>query len=386
MGSHHFVVGGVGEGRMSDDLQETSAENFSACNSPGVLTVMVLQKEVPKVHIFSTRAGDVILRPDLNGYLLLSGLPTSPCAELWPLHPSLRGSEHYFSSRWHNTIYVIRDNKLLETPNLHTEPSREPRRLHPSCCAGQHYFVVSGGSFGIILSSGTMTAVKDLTTGEPDPDTQPGHHQWSNEKMGSHRSYLYWQLWDNFSGEVFSFHPSVLNFLPGGLGLSKGDAFKAWELLNIFHNYSDSPVSRLQEVSRKVGYATEKLADVGRSWVATALPDSPEPGSIAVALAKAQFALPTECGGVGLNTEQEEWGEALFGFGSPPPREGGAEEPGLLRQPLPGSCRGPTVSDCSPGSRCALVKLAREPANQQQQFTFCDRLPLDLEVPLTCIC
>nr|XP_028558872.1 uncharacterized protein LOC114582217 isoform X1 [Podarcis muralis] len=286
---------------MSDDQWETNAE---------VLTAMVLQKEVPKVHIFSTRAGDVILRPDLNCYLLLSGLPTSPCAELWPLHPSLRGSEHYFSSRWHNTIYVIRDNKLLETPNLHTEPSREPHRLHPSCCAGQHYFIVSGGSFGIILSPGTMTAVKDLTTGEPDPDTQPGHHQWSNEKMGSHRSYLYWQLWDNFSGEVFSFHPSVLNFLPGGLGLSKGDAFKAWELLNIFHNYSNIPVSRLQEVSRKVGCATEKLADVGRGWVAAALPDSPEPGSVAVALAKAQFALPTEYGGVGLNTEQEEWGEA----------------------------------------------------------------------------
>ncbi|XP_061447074.1 uncharacterized protein LOC133367182 [Rhineura floridana] len=268
---------------------------------------MVLHKEVPKVHIFSTRAGDVIVRPDLNCYLLLSNLPTSPCAELWPLHPSLQNGEHYFSSRWHNSVYVIRDNKLLETQDLCTEPRGQARRLHPSCCTGQHYFIVAGGSFGIILSPGTVTAVRDLTTGEPDPDVDPGHHQWSNEKMGSQRSYLYWQLWDNFSGEFFSFHPSVLSFLPGGLGLAKGPAFGAWELLKTLHNYSNVPITKLQGVFRKVGCARDKLADVGCGWMVASLPDSPEVGSVAMALAKAQFALPSQYGGVGLNTEQEEW-------------------------------------------------------------------------------
>ncbi|XP_053119861.1 uncharacterized protein LOC128330686 [Hemicordylus capensis] len=264
---------------------------------------MAPRKNVPEVHIFSTRGGDVVVRPDVNCYLLLPSLPTSPCAELWPLHPSLRGGEHYFSSRWHNSVYVIRDNTFLEAQDLST--SADVKRLHPSCCGGHHYFIV-GGCFVIILSPGTMTAVTDLTTGEPDTSLDLGHHQWCKEKMESRQSYLYWQLWDNFTESFFTFNPNILNFLPEGLSLTKGTAFGAWELLNTFHNYSEMPVSSTHRVFQKVGCAKEKLADVGIGWTAS-LPDSLELSSIAVALTKAQFALPTEYGGMGVNTEQEEW-------------------------------------------------------------------------------
>ncbi|KAJ6651801.1 hypothetical protein lerEdw1_016478 [Lerista edwardsae] len=265
------------------------------------------RKEVPDVHIFSTRAGDVVVRPDLNCYLLLPSLPTLPCAELRPLHPLLKGGEHYFGSRWHDSIYVVRDNKFMEAPDLSSKPSKA-QLLHPSCCGGQHYLIVSSGSFVIILSRGTVAAVTNLATGEPDPSLDPGHHQWSKEKMESKRSYLYWQLWDNFTESVFTLHPGVLNFLPGGLGLTKGAATGSWELLNIFHNYSDTPVTKTQGIFRKVGYAKEQLADVGQGWTAS-LTESPEPGLLTVALAKAQFALPTHYGGLGVNPEQEAWEE-----------------------------------------------------------------------------
>ncbi|XP_042327081.1 uncharacterized protein LOC121932501 isoform X2 [Sceloporus undulatus] len=267
---------------------------------------MAPPKEVPNVHIFSTRAGDVIVRSDLNCYLLLPPLPTSPSAHLHPLHPSLRGGEHYFGSRWHDSIYIIKDNKVLEAQHLHMAPSKEARRLHPSCCGGQHYFAIAGGSFGIILSPGSMTAVKDLSTGEPDPAMEPGQHRWSKEKMESHRSYLYWQLQDNFSGELFSFHPSILGFLPGGLGLIKGSAFKIWELVDTVHNHSDAHVTKTQGIPLMVGCAKERLEDIGDKWIAS-ISDFPDPASIATALAKAQFALPTNYGGLGLNVEEEEW-------------------------------------------------------------------------------
>lgn len=266
---------------------------------------MVPRKEVPDVHVFGTRAGDVVVRPDLNCYLLLPSLPTSPWAELWPLHPLLKGGEHYFGSRWHDSVYVVRDNKFLKAPDLSAEPS-QAQLLHPSCCGGQHYFVVSSGSFVIILSPGTVTAVTDLATGEPDPSLDPGHPPWSKEKMESKRSYLYWQLWDNFTGSIFPLHAGVLDFLPGGLGLTKGAATGRWELLNVFHNYGDAAVTKTQGISRKVGCAKEQLANVGRGWTLT---DSPELGRLPVALAKAQFALPTHYGGLGLNTEQEAWEE-----------------------------------------------------------------------------
>ncbi|XP_054851269.1 uncharacterized protein LOC129340473 [Eublepharis macularius] len=268
---------------------------------------MVLSKEVPDIHIFSTRAGDVAVRPDLNCYLLLPIMPTSPRAELRPLHPSLCGGKHYFSSRWHDSIYVVMGNKFMEAQDLSIGSSGQARQLHPSCCGGQHYFAIAGG-FVIILSQGTSTTVKDLATGEPVPGLDPGH-QWSKEKVGSIRSYLYWDLWDNFSGSFFSFHPNILSFLPGGLGLAKGPAFGAWELLIVLHNYSDIPVTRSHGIFQKVGYAKEKLADIGYGWTAS-LPDSPEPGSVVMALARAQFALPSQYGGMGLNTEQEEWKEA----------------------------------------------------------------------------
>lgn len=268
---------------------------------------MVPSKKVPDIHIFSTRAGDVAVRPDLHCYLLLPSTPTSPCAELRPLHPSVWGGKHYFSSRWHDSIYVITGNKFTEAQDLSVGPSRQARNLHPSCCGGQHYFAATGG-FVIILSQGTSTAVKDLATGEPVPGLYPGH-QWSEEKVGSIRSYLYWHLWDNFSGRFFTLHPNILSFLPGGLGLAKGPAFGAWKLLTALHNYSDIPVTKSHRLFRMVGYAKEKLADVGRGWTAS-LPDSPEPGGVLVALAKAQFALPSQYGGMGLDTEQEEWEEA----------------------------------------------------------------------------
>ncbi|XP_060636101.2 uncharacterized protein [Anolis sagrei] len=270
---------------------------------------MAPQKDIPNVHIFSTRVGDVIVRPDLNCYLLLPPLPTSPCADLRPLHSSLRGGQHYFGSRWHNSIYVIKDNKILEAEDLHTGTSKEPRLLHPSCCDGQHYFAITSGSFGIILSPGSVTAVKDLTTGEPELATVPGQHWWSKEKMESHQSYLYWQLQDNFSGELFSFHPSFLSFLPGGLGFLKGSAYGAWELVDTYHNHSDDPITSTQGIFMKVGCAKEKLANIGTNWTAS-LSDSPDPGSIAIAIAKSQFALPIQYGGLGLDAKQEEWEEA----------------------------------------------------------------------------
>ncbi|KAF7234882.1 Pannexin-2 [Varanus komodoensis] len=270
---------------------------------------MVLQKPVPSVHIFSTRAGDVIVRPDLSSFLLLPSLPTSPEAQLFPLHASLREGEHYFGSRWLDSVYIIKGNKLLEAQDLSSSPRGPARPLHPSCCGGQHYFVTPWGTIGVILSPGTMTAMKDLTTGEPDPIMDLGQHPWSKEKMESHRSYLYWQLQDNFSGEFFSFHPNVLSFLPGGLGILRGPAFGAWELLSTFHNYSHTRATKTQGIFRKVGCAKEKLADIGQSWVASPS-DFPKSGSIAVVITQAQFALPTEYGGLGLSTEQEEWGEA----------------------------------------------------------------------------
>ncbi|XP_060111756.1 uncharacterized protein LOC132584005 [Heteronotia binoei] len=267
---------------------------------------MVLSKKIPDIHIFSTRAGDVAIRPDLNCYLLLPNIPTSPCAELRPLHPTVHGGKHYFSSRWHDSVYVIMGNKFTEAQDLSVGSTSQVRGLHPSCCGGQHYFVVSGG-FVIILSQGTSTAVKDLATGEPVPGLYPGH-QWSTEKVGSIRSYLYWHLWDNFSGSFFTLHPNILSFLPGGLGLTKGPAFGAWKLLTTLHNYSDIPVAKSHRLFRKVGYTKEKLADVGNGWSAS-LPNSPEPSCVIVELAKAQFALPTQYGGMGLDTEQEEWEE-----------------------------------------------------------------------------
>ncbi|XP_078234561.1 uncharacterized protein LOC110091392 isoform X2 [Pogona vitticeps] len=283
---------------------------YLPCVRTGSVT-MVPRQEVPNVHIFSTRAGDVIVRPDLDCYLLLPPLPTSPCADLRPLHPSLRSGEHYFSSRWCDSIYVIRGNKLLEAEDLTAGATKPARLLHASCFGGQRYFIIAGGSIGILMGPGTVTAVKDLSTGEPDPEAAPlGPRQWFKEKMGSSRSYLYWQLWDPFNGEFFSFHPKILSFLPGGLGLLKGSAFGLWALLDTIRNDSDSPVTRALDITQRVGCATETLADIGDAWTVS-LSDAPKPGSVAVAIAKAQFALPVQYGGLGLNTEQE-WEELFY--------------------------------------------------------------------------
>ncbi|KAL1250921.1 hypothetical protein QQF64_018717 [Cirrhinus molitorella] len=108
---------------------------------------------------------------------------------------------------------------------------------------------------------------------------------------------------------VYSVHPNVLNFLPGGLSVTKGPVIGMWEIITTIINDSTTPVTWQKKVTKKVGYSKEKMAQITHNWKIAASA-SIESGELAKLIAKAQFSLSADYGGSHVSTENENWKEA----------------------------------------------------------------------------
>ncbi|XP_006037952.2 uncharacterized protein LOC102383012 isoform X3 [Alligator sinensis] len=295
-----FLPGGLGQAQGTWELIKTLHNNSNSLISQSFKpqAAMPPSKTAPVVHIFSSRDGDIIVRSDLGCYLLLSALPTSPCIKMQPLHPSLHGGDYYFGSRWHSSLYVIHGNTYVEATDLSEGPVTQAQQLHPTCLGGHRYFAIPEGF--LIAFPDTVRLVKNLRIGQQAAD-QPLKLPQRPEEHGV-LSYLYWYVPDYVNNSFLSLYPDVKDFLPGGLGQAQG----TWELIKTLHNNSNSLISQSFKVLCKMGFAQEILAKVGHDWNIS-LPGCDEPEALGMILAKAQFSLPAQYGGLGLNTEQEDW-------------------------------------------------------------------------------
>ncbi|XP_074838518.1 uncharacterized protein LOC142004740 isoform X2 [Carettochelys insculpta] len=285
---------------------------------------IVPQKDAHGTSIFRNRQGDLVVRSDLGCYLRTERLETGRGIEIRGLHPSCQGGDHYLGSTKDPNIYILKGDSYRVVQDLSMDEGAKVYQLHPNCCGGDHYVKCANFFFILFLGRGVVRAVGDLSTDSHGED-KPLHPQcclglyyfgigscWASvmvdQRWGA-QVYLYKSLIKASLGAIYSIHPDLVNFLPGGLALTRGPSFGGWECIKTLSNDSDTPITWTHSVSRKVGFAKEKVASIGRNWEVGAS-TSLETGQLMAAVVKAQFSLAGKYGGSNVKTEKEEWTEA----------------------------------------------------------------------------
>ncbi|KAF7234883.1 Phosphonates import ATP-binding protein PhnC 2 [Varanus komodoensis] len=278
----------------------------------------------PGTDIFTTRHGSFIIRSDLGCFLQALDFCSGEALKVWDLHPACRGWDHYVGDPTSSVIYLLRGDSFCKVLDLNSEPPSSTFPLHPSCQGGDHYASCEGHFLIFFLERGVVLSVADLATGAMATEVcleatlldglyyygADAHHVacWRMDEENSLRGHLFTPAAEHAGS--FSVHPDVIAFLPGGLSVIHGPAFGAWECLKLISNATDLPMPSTHEITRQVGCS--KLAFSQKYDVS----GSVDPESLAISLLQRQFCLPVAYGGLGLQTEQEEW-ESVAEEGEP---------------------------------------------------------------------
>ncbi|XP_051762703.1 uncharacterized protein LOC127519199 [Ctenopharyngodon idella] len=277
-----------------------------------------------------------IIRSDLGCYMKTSNFNKGSDISIFSLHPSCKNGDHYLGSG-DGSFYIIKGNEYRRVSDLTTDSDAVVDTLHPNCRGGDHYFSAYSKFFIIFQEKGTYRITTDMNTDsdaeEHDlhPDCRNGLYYWDmtlpifnrslfcflkpdsewgvefcNLSLFSHSGNSF--IFKNLCTGVYSVHPDVLNFLPGGLTVTIGPAICIWENIKTITNDSNTPVTWTKKINKKVGYNKEKMSQITHHWkIDTSA--SIETGALAKLIAKFQFSFSAEYGGSHVSTENESWNE-----------------------------------------------------------------------------
>ncbi|KAK9970028.1 hypothetical protein ABG768_028167 [Culter alburnus] len=263
-----------------------------------------------------------IICSDLGCYMQTIDVKEGLDISIFSLHPACKDGDHYLGSK-DGSFYIIKGKSFRRVNNLTTDSCAQVWSLHPNCQGGDHYLSTSGKYYIIFKAKGTCRVTNDLhqDTNSAEyklhPECQNGLYYWG---MPNHCYVLKpaseWGVQfcgstdlsnDKFFG-VYSVHPDVLNFLPGGLSVTKGPSFGIWENIKTISNDSNTPVKWAKKINKKVGWNKEKMTQITHNWKIAASV-SIESGALAKLITNVQFSLSAEYGGSRVNTENESWNE-----------------------------------------------------------------------------
>nr|XP_060638995.1 uncharacterized protein LOC132779320 [Anolis sagrei ordinatus] len=276
----------------------------------------------PGTDVFATRHGSFIVRSDLGCYLQVLDFSSGQDIKVWDLHPACRGKGHYVGDPTSSDIYLLDGDSFCKVLDLNSEPPSNTLPLHPSCQGGDHYASCEGRFFIFFLKRGVALSVADLSTAAAAKEVSLegplldglyyyGANATQIACFGMNEGRLCGHLLATTGDkETFSIHPDVVCFLPGGLALIHGPAFGAWECIKLISNATNMPMPSSHEITRQVGYIKSAF---GPKYQECGAADS---NSLTISLLQAQFSLPAVYGGMGVQTEQEEW-EAVAEEGEP---------------------------------------------------------------------
>ncbi|XP_048048329.1 uncharacterized protein LOC125269465 [Megalobrama amblycephala] len=291
----------------------------------------IIPKREAKGTDFCGAGGNIyIIRSDLGCYMKTSDLNNGSDISIFSLHPACQNGDHYIGD-WAGYFYIIKGNNYRRVKNLTTDSDAEVHSLHPNCQGGDHYlsanvqFFPLGKFYIIFQEKGTYRATTNMNTDSDaeehnlHPDCRNGLYYWSMtipQMIMSLLSFLKpvseWGVEfcsstdlskDKFFG-VYSVHPDVLNFLPGGLSVTKGPSFGTWENIKTISNDSDTPVTWTKKINKKVGWNKEKMTQITHNWKISASV-SIGTGALAKLITNLQFSFSAEYGGSHVSTENE---------------------------------------------------------------------------------
>ncbi|XP_077129194.1 uncharacterized protein LOC143784616 [Ranitomeya variabilis] len=264
-----------------------------------------------------------IIRSDLGCYMRSTNFHCGDDLEVFSLHPSCRGGDHYLAYK-DDLFYIIKGDQYRRVTNLTTGADAIIYPLHPNCQGGDHYlssfdyFYIIYQGRGVFRKTRNLCDDTDGTEYPLHPNCRNGlyyfgiadynyfvkpHDKWGIQYVRSTNFNT------NDNSETFSFHPNVIPFLPGGLSVSKGSAYGEWSCIETISNDSETPIEWKKSVTKKIGYEKEKMSSIEDNWKVWPT-CSAETGGLASLIAQCQFSLTAEYGGSSVNTEKETWKEA----------------------------------------------------------------------------
>ena len=324
---------------------------------------IVPRSEAPGVDFCGTYGDNpktMIIRSDLNCYMSVSDVQTGKNATLHPLHPSCCGGDHYFTSsrgffgNIKTHFIIIKGDHFREVQDLTTDANSRTGVLHEKCRGGDFYIgtvmldLFPRHVFIIIFTDKRMLrVVGDLERGKIDrkfglQDEYPlkegmlgGLYYWGTARRHTETREMISTFYvvkpvDKWGLEYYctdsltegsertaSFHPSITNFLPGGLGITKGITNGDWILIKSFMNSSSSTVEGMKyEVEVTIGHNKKALSSIEHNWSVSASVSSEVSAGFTIesifnAAMKVQFSLSGSYGGKSIQTTEEEWKEEV---------------------------------------------------------------------------
>ncbi|KAA0721466.1 hypothetical protein E1301_Tti020358 [Triplophysa tibetana] len=272
------------------------------------------------VDICGIRYNCYIIRADLGYYLKTTDLKDASFLTLCDLHHSCVG-EHYVG-HINDSIYIIKENSYRRVTNLTTDSGRERKPIHPNYHNGDYYFSAMGKFYIVFKDKNIYKKTSKLTS--PDCQEYPLNVDFSDGLYYWGRSFHFYMMrmteeWgvefikasDFSSGnrEWFaSVHKDILDFLPGGLSVTKGPVVGTWEKVTSQNNDTCTPMHFERSVKKKVGYNKETVTKITHNWNVK-LSATVKLNKLAALIANAQVSFETEYGGSFMKVEKKNWNE-----------------------------------------------------------------------------
>ncbi|XP_056094792.1 uncharacterized protein LOC130073418 [Rhinichthys klamathensis goyatoka] len=282
---------------------------------------IIPKRKMKGVDFCGCRTNYFIIRSDLGCYMRSSDFKQGSDLSILALHPACQHGDHYFGD--YDWFYIIKGDDYRRVTDLSEDTDSSVYTLHPNSRGGDHYLAAFGWFYIIFQEKGTYRRTADLSYDSRSeefllhPNCRDGLYYWGLPdhyyflKPASKWGVEYYKG-TNFNEDkrtgVYSVHPDVLNFLPGGLSITNGPAFGRWENIKTASNDSPTPVTWQRKVTKKVGYNKEKMSQMTHNWKIAAS-TTVSSGDLTGLIAKCQFSFSAEYGGSSVNTEKENWNE-----------------------------------------------------------------------------
>ncbi|XP_056604830.1 uncharacterized protein LOC130421130 [Triplophysa dalaica] len=274
------------------------------------------------VDICAGKEYTYIIRSDLGCYMQISDLHKGSDLTVFKLHPSCQNGDHYLADM-DGHFYIIKGESYRRVTDLSTDADAVVEELDPDFRDGEHYlginkfFVVIFKGRGIFRITSGLGSVSTDVKLNLKPESSNGLYYWGlSDCCCFLKPVSKWEveyckgadLEKDDSLLVYSVHPDVVNFLPGGLSLTQGPAFGRWENIKSIQMNCDTTGTWRNKITKKVGFNKEKMIQIMHNW--KICPSSLiQSGDLAGLIAKVQFSMSAEYGGSHVNTEKQSWNE-----------------------------------------------------------------------------
>ena len=234
-------------------------------------------------------------------------------------------------------FFVIKGDKFRRVIDLTEDTKSAIGTLHEKCRKGDFYMAAPGPTFSIISEKNNWecTVVSDLKTAKDaksfrlHENCTGGLYYWASADDEDRIWYHLVKQDDTFGVQMHhttdlrtdanardeSFHPSVLNFVPGGVAVTMGPAFGVWEpARQAIVNETNASITRELNVSKTVGRKKEVVHSLQHNWnvkasASTEITAGMDLWKLTEASLKQQFSFEASYGGHSIDTSQEDWSE-----------------------------------------------------------------------------